>query len=514
MKTGGSIRRFWPELLLFLTVVLPWLSLLVLGMVWLWQTGHVWVWAIAAAVLGLMAWPLSRSVRRRANAQARIALGDLAEPSQGWNVVEREAWAQVLAIADATAPFSFTEWEPLFASAQATVEVVARRFHPDARTAWAQFSLPEVLLLSERLSRDVRREALRHIPGIRAMRLSHLLWVQQQNERYSEAAQTGWRVGFGLWRIVRAVLNPLQAAGQETSGMIMEKTASLLSYRLRAYATRLLVLEIGRAAIDLYSGRLTLSQDELRAARELDMSAAAEPAAPVRIVLIGQVSAGKSSLLNALAKESRCAVGPLPTTSRVTEYLLESEGHPTVLVVDMPGLDERTGTAALLQEAERADLIIWVASATQPARAPDRKGLDDFRAWANAQLARRVPPVLMALTHVDELRPAAQWTPPYDVAAPAGPKARAVRAAMDAAARTLDLPVEAVVPVAMPPGREPYNIDALWARIAVELDEAKLAQLDRLRVGQQGLGLRELAATLGRAGGAIIKGMVKARPDA
>ena len=93
MKTGGSIRRFWPELLLFLTVVLPWLSLLVLGMVWLWQTGHVWVWAIAAAVLGLMAWPLSRSVRRRANAQARIALGDLAEPSQGWNVGEREAWA-------------------------------------------------------------------------------------------------------------------------------------------------------------------------------------------------------------------------------------------------------------------------------------------------------------------------------------------------------------------------------------------------------------------------------------
>jgi hypothetical protein len=340
------------------------------------------------------------------------------------------------------------------------------------------------------------------------------LWVQQQNERYSEAAQRGWRVGFGLWRIVRAVLNPLQAAGQETSGMIMEKTASLLSYRLRAYATRLLVLEIGRAAIDLYSGRLTLSQDELRAARELDMSAAAEPAAPVRIVLIGQVSAGKSSLLNALAKESRCAVGPLPTTSRVTEYLLESEGHPTVLVVDMPGLDGRTGTAALLQEAERADLIIWVASATQPARAPDRKGLDDFRAWANAQLARRVPPVLLALTHVDELRPAAQWMPPYDVAAPAGPKARAIRAAMDAAARTLDLAVDAVVPVAMPPGREPYNIDALWARIAVELDEAKLAQLDRLRVGQQGLGLRELAATLGRAGGAIIKGMVKARPDA
>jgi hypothetical protein len=103
-----------------------------------------------------------------------------------------------------------------------------------------------------------------------------------------------------------------------------------------------------------------------------------------------------------------------------------------------------------------------------------------------------------------------EWTPPYDVIAPAGPKARAIRAALDAAARALDLPVDAIVPVAMPPGREPYNLDALWARIAGELDEAKLVQLDRLRVGQQGLSLRELAVQLGHAGRTIIKGIVQA----
>ena len=510
-----SVQRWWPELLLLLAVALPWLSLLVLGMVWLWQGGRVWVWALAAAGLGLLAWPLSRSVRRRADAEARLALGDLAEPSGGWNVVEREAWVKVLAIADSTPPFSFTELEPFFAGAQATVAAVARRFHPETTTAWAQFSLPEVLLLTERLSRDVRREALRHIPGVRAISLSHLLWVHAQHERYGEAAQTGWRVGFGLWRILRAVLNPLQAAGQETSGMIVEKTASVLSYRLRAYATRMFILEVGRASIDLYSGRLALSDAELRAASEGDMSGHAEPAAPVRIVLIGQVSAGKSSLLNALAHEIKCAVGPLPTTSRVSEYLLDLEGHPTVMLVDMPGLDGRAGTASELKaQAERADLILWVASATQPARAPDRAALDDFRAWAKAQLARRTPPLLLALTHIDELRPAAEWAPPYDASAPGGPKARAIRAAVDAAARALDLAADAVVPLALPPGREAYNVDALWARIAAVLDEAKLAQLDRLRVGRLGLSLRELADALGRAGGAVIKGIVTAGPDA
>src|ERR1700726_897392 len=135
----------------------------------------------------------------------------------------------------------------------------------------------------------------------------------------------------------------------------------------------------------------------------------------------------------------------------------------------MPGFDESTEAASdLLAQAGRADLIMWVASATQPARGPDRKRLDDFRAWANAQLARRPPRVLLALTHVDELRPAVEWTPPYDIPAPAGPKARAIRPAVNAASRALDLPVNAIVPVAMPPGREIYNIDALWAKIAVE----------------------------------------------
>ena len=330
---------------------------------------------MAAAALGLLAWPLSVLVRRRANEEARLALGDLATPSTGWYAVERDAWAEVLAIADATAPFSFTATEPLVAKARDIVEAVAHRFHPETHMAWARFSLPEFLLLTERLSRDVRREALRHIPAVRAMRLSHLLWVHRQNERYGAVAQTGWRMGFGLWRVIRAALNPLQAAGHETSGLFLENTTRVLSYRLRAYATRLLVLEIGRAAIDLYSGRLALSDQDLRMPRrKRDMAAPTAAAVPVRIILVGQVNAGKSSLLNALAQEIRAAIGPLPTTSSAAEHLLALDGRPCVTLVDLPGPDEGTATASeLLVQAERADLIMWVASATQPARGPDRK---------------------------------------------------------------------------------------------------------------------------------------------
>jgi uncharacterized protein len=232
---------------------------------------------------------------------------------------------------------------------------------------------------------------------------------------------------------------------------------------------------------------------------------------PVRVLLVGQVSAGKSSLVNAMAAAVRAAVGPLPTTAHVSEHRLELEGRPAAILVDTPGLDEYlTKPEELLREAARADLIVWVASATQPARASDRKGLDAVRAWAKAQLARRPPPILLALTHVDQLRPTAEWAPPYDITTPAGAKARAIRSAMDAVGSALDFAAEAIVPVAMPPGREPYNIDALWARMALEIDEAKLVQLDRLAHGRDSLDLRELAAQLGNAGRIVIRGIAGA----
>src|SRR5674476_579023 len=121
MRLNRRLRRYWPEVLLVLALALPWLLLLALGAVWLWEGGRFWVWAIAAAALGLLIWPLSRLVRRRANAEVRVALGDIAEPSSGWNVIERDAWSDVMAIADATSPFSFTETNPIVTRVQETI---------------------------------------------------------------------------------------------------------------------------------------------------------------------------------------------------------------------------------------------------------------------------------------------------------------------------------------------------------------------------------------------------------
>ncbi|MGE0039017.1 MAG: GTPase family protein [Xanthobacteraceae bacterium] len=510
MNLRKALRRYWPETLLVLAVAFPWLSLLALGGIWLWQRGHTWAWAIAAAASGLLAWALFRLVRRRTALEQASReplgehLGDIAEPSSDWNAREREIWLQVEAIAQATPPFNFTEIEPFIASAHQTITAVARSFHPEQTETLTEFTLPEVLLLTERVSRRLRGKALRSIPFVRQMKIGRVVWVWRTIERYGPLAQAGYR----LWRLGRVAFDPVTALLREIGGHTDDRMTTAVFNKARIWLTQAFVLEVGRAAIDLYSGRLALSPEELREAAAADVAPTELPA-PVRLLLAGQVNAGKSSLVNALAHEVRCAAGPVPTTSRATEYLLEVDGRPAVSIVDTPGIGENSAPEVLAQ-AGRADLIVWVASATQPARGPDRRCLDEFRTWAGAQLHRRPPNVIVALTHIDELRPASEWTPPYDVAAPTGAKARTIRAAIDATATALALPAQAIVPVAMPPGGEPYNIDALWAGIAVEIDQAKLVQLDRLLIGGRRLSLRELAGQLGHAGRFVLETIAKA----
>jgi hypothetical protein len=87
---GRWIRHYWPETLLFISVALPWASLFALGLYWLWQSGHVLLWAVGATALGLLAWPASILVRRRANKEARLSLGggqDAEEAAPGLDCV-------------------------------------------------------------------------------------------------------------------------------------------------------------------------------------------------------------------------------------------------------------------------------------------------------------------------------------------------------------------------------------------------------------------------------------------
>lgn len=94
----------------------------------------------------------------------------------------------------------------------------------------------------------------------------------------------------------------------------------------------------------------------------------------IRVVAAGPPNAGKSSLINALAREERAIVTPIPGTTRdVIEVPVAIGGIP-FLLVDTAGLRESAdeveaiGVGRAQGEVERSDILLWLGEVDQ---APD-----------------------------------------------------------------------------------------------------------------------------------------------
>ncbi len=92
----------------------------------------------------------------------------------------------------------------------------------------------------------------------------------------------------------------------------------------------------------------------------------------VEVVIAGPPNAGKSSLLNWLARRDVAIVSEIPGTTRdALEVRLDLAGVP-VTVVDTAGLREAVdtieaeGVRRTLQRAERADLVLWLHEPDAP----------------------------------------------------------------------------------------------------------------------------------------------------
>jgi tRNA modification GTPase len=112
----------------------------------------------------------------------------------------------------------------------------------------------------------------------------------------------------------------------------------------------------------------------------------------IRVVVAGPPNAGKSSLVNALARNERAIVTPIPGTTRdIIEVPLSIGGVPFVLV-DTAGLRdssdevESIGIDLARQELERADILLWLGVSSA---APDHPVV--VRLAAKADLPQHDP---------------------------------------------------------------------------------------------------------------------------
>jgi tRNA modification GTPase len=113
------------------------------------------------------------------------------------------------------------------------------------------------------------------------------------------------------------------------------------------------------------------------------------------VVIAGRPNAGKSTLLNALARRDVAIVSPFAGTTRdLIEVHLDLEGLP-VIVVDTAGLREsddpieREGVSRARARAQAADLVLWLIP-PEGAGEPPPQGVETLKIATKADLG--VPP--------------------------------------------------------------------------------------------------------------------------
>ena len=98
---GALVRLYWRELLSFLLFLLPIVTLLPLGLLWLYQSGYEFAWLGFLLLCGLAAAPFLWRLRREA--EPLTGVETQADPL--WGQAEAEAWAsEVLARSKRPAP--------------------------------------------------------------------------------------------------------------------------------------------------------------------------------------------------------------------------------------------------------------------------------------------------------------------------------------------------------------------------------------------------------------------------
>ena len=505
MMRGAWIRIFWREVLIVALLLLPLLSLLPLGFLWLWQTHGTLIWAGSLLSCILIAWFLVW-LRRHDAPAAPPATTEEGDPV--WGPRELAVWETVNQMARDTPAINFSSQEEALDLCYRTLETVAGALHPDTKYALSRFTVPEGLLALEQVSRALRADLLKRVPFIQKIRVSDAQWLIDQR-RHWPWVEKAWAVA----RVFRLAAGPLAAIQGEARSAIWDHLKEHGVKNIASAATRTLILETGRAAINLYGGRFYMSPAQIQQLinDETARMQPTAPPAPIRILLAGQLLAGKSSLLNAMAGETRAAVSVTPTPSGFKLFQLASPGRPEITIIDSPGLKAGGNEVkGLIEEARKCDLLLWVAASNHPARSLDAEALQRLQTEFASRVDHRPPPILLAVTHIDLLRPAREWAPPYDITDPATEKAKSIRLALEATAAAIHIPLTDAIPVALPAGAAAYNVDLVWARIVALLPQAQQIQLNRLMTDSRGgWNFSEILAQATAGGKALLTSVLK-----
>ncbi|WP_372921324.1 GTPase family protein [Roseovarius sp.] len=491
-------RRF---ILRVVPFALPVLAGFLLGLLWLKENGLLLQFFLTWGALGLAVYlglnlPLWLQRREDAAEHDQPAEHHVAE-NPDWSASEKAAFDAGRSLIDKTLvkPLPVDEMQPF---ALRVIQDVARA-SGQVEKSELDFTIPEALLLVERVASRLRSDFKSHIPVSDRISVRTLFWLWQNQGR----ARKLYDFGNLSYRMLRVATNLPAAVIRELSDAVISGNKSMLTGELHVLGQRILFEEIAKAATELYSGRLRMSDAELLESilqdANIDRARLAAPDAPLRIAIAGQVSAGKSSLANALLGHDAAETDMPSTTDQQTAYESEILGMPCH-ILDLPGLDgSEVAAQATLEEALRCDILLWTLPANRAAREIDRAAIAAIRAQFAKAPDRRIPPLIGIATFCDRLTGDAWPYPEHDIP-------NEVQSLIGDAVRSIaqELTIDTPIPVAL--GENDWNVPVVLQTLEAHFFEAVNVQRNRVRLTQANKTIgREAFDTVHGVGRGVLK---------
>jgi predicted GTPase len=480
-----SIRFILIMLAIF---ILPFLIIMGLGGYWLWQ--HEWLYQ-AIGVLSANSVLIYALIRHRSQQiKSKKTKPSIVSPNPNWTDDDQQAWKALETVTERwkNEPDLFTNSTKAARLTNDVLTTVAKHFHVNSSYPILEFPLPYLLKLITLVFNDIQNDVFNKIPGSHAVTVGDFLRAKDTFNKFNNI-KSFFNAGNLLFNWQGVFLS-------KARGMLLDKGINFVTDEISQRLVITYVNKLGYYAIQLYSGQITLDDivptDVLTPYSKTDIKESAEnekTIEPLRLLILGQVNSGKSSLINAFFDDVKSATSVLPTTAEITPYVLERDGLQQAIILDSTGYGGLTHDVlpeSLKKEWAKIDIILMMCSASNAARNSDIQQLNTIRSYFQQEQQLSMPVIIAVATHIDRLRPIQEWQPPYNIQQPENPKAKNIRSFCEVISSELNLPLENIVPVCLNPEIGIYNIeDGLMLIIHEHLNEAQRVRYLRCLRHQQ-----------------------------
>ncbi|QUM88804.1 50S ribosome-binding GTPase [Moritella sp. 36] len=503
---------------LTLAVFLPILVLCGFGLYAIIQYGYTLQFAIVLVATFLISYIPLLLLRRKTQvkvaellmsedrlSEGRNPEGSLVKSSADWSDAENAIWQRLNQKIEAQLAEN-DEWGSLKTHGLVIANTTAQAFS----RADFQFSVTDGLKLLEEVSRRYRVILKENVPFVEDIKVSHLKFAYDHQDQI----ETGKQAADLLSKAYRVYqfINPTAAIAKEVRNKLLGDMAGNVGANLQLNIKKAFLQEVAAVSIDLYSGRFSIEESDMNKSTiaEEDENRQPEQLEPLRIVVIGQISAGKSSLINTIKGTLDAEVSALPSTSEVHVYSCVVGDIEVLNLVDLPGLDGSEKTSkTVLKHVTNADMVLWVLKANQSSRQLDRQfmlRLDEFYAHKD-NLHRKRPVFTGILNQVDKLKPLAEWSPPYDLAQSDSAKVVTINKAIDYNQKLLNF--DTIIPTSFSTESKTWGQESLAQLIANNVDESINVQRNRQRLEGRNNGASEQLKRVFKGGKSLFKTLFK-----